>query len=220
MMKRILLLIALAAGLGMTLPHNAAADHQCAYGRITALGPNSISIFNRDDNEGVMTFTVDSRTRYTKWVTQGPWQQNIQYDSRLLDIGRLVAVHGGHDGRIPASWVQVATDVPYATGVRYDNDVRHHDIDAQRIDIDAPRRSRHDVDTPRHDIDTPRHDVDTPRHDVDKPRHDVDTPRHDVDTPRHDVDTPRHDVDTPRHDVDTPRHDVDTPRQDNDAPRH
>jgi hypothetical protein len=119
MIKRTFLLIALAAVLGTTLPHNAAADHQCVYGRITALGPYSISVFNRDDNEGVVTFTVDSRTRYTKWVTRGPWQQNIQYDSRMLDIGRLVAIHGGHDGRIAASWVQVATDVPYETVAHY-----------------------------------------------------------------------------------------------------
>jgi hypothetical protein len=140
MIKRTLLLIALAAALGTTVPQNAAANHECAYGRITALGPNSISVYVRDDNLGVVTFTVDSRTHYTKWITQGPWQQNIQfnrydrydrydrygryvryggYDVPLLDIGQLVAVHGGHDGRTAAFWVQVATDVP--------RDLRYHE---------------------------------------------------------------------------------------------
>jgi hypothetical protein len=120
MIKRTFLLVTLAALLGATVPHNAVADaHQCVYGRIVALGPNSISVFNRDDAEAVVTFTVDNRTHYTKWITRGPWQQNIQYDARLLDIGRLVAVHGGHDGRTAAFWVQVATDVPYETVVHY-----------------------------------------------------------------------------------------------------
>jgi hypothetical protein len=124
MITRTLLLVGLAAALGTTLPHNAAADHPCAYGRIKALGPTSISVFNRDDNEGVVTFTVDSRTHYTKWITRGPWQQNIQYDPRLLEIGRLVAVHGGHDGRTAAFWVQVANDEPYPR-VWFNHDERH-----------------------------------------------------------------------------------------------
>ena len=61
MIKRILLLIAVAALVGTALPKNTVAD-QCATGRITGLTANSITVYDRE----TLTFTTDSRTQYTR----------------------------------------------------------------------------------------------------------------------------------------------------------
>ena len=64
MIRRTVLLIALAAVAGATLPQNAAANYDCADRAYHRSDPNSITVYNKDDNEG--TFTVDSRTRFTR----------------------------------------------------------------------------------------------------------------------------------------------------------
>ncbi len=105
MIKRILFLIALAGIVATAAPTNAAAD-RCARGRITALTANSMSVY---DNE-TLTFGLDSRTRYTKWITQGRWQQQTDLSADALYVGELVYVHQRHDATDAARWVQIATD--------------------------------------------------------------------------------------------------------------
>lgn len=106
MIKRTLLLIALVAVVGMALPSKAVAGRG-ATGRITGLTATSISVQDRE----IVTFTVDSRTHYTKWITQKPWQEDTRIDPRALRLGRLVAVHPRRDDGSVADWVQIATDM-------------------------------------------------------------------------------------------------------------
>jgi hypothetical protein len=107
MIKRMLLFIALVATVGTALPNKAVAD-RCTRGRITALTANSMSVFEDE----TLTFTLDGRTHYTKWITNGRWQESTELNASYLDIGRLVYVHQRHDGTDTARWVQIATDVP------------------------------------------------------------------------------------------------------------
>ena len=102
MIKRMLLLVALAATVGIALPNKAVAD-PCLAGRITALTGNSISISGRE----TLTFAVDGRTRYTRWITQGPWQAHTHLTASSLYVGRLVYVHMRDDSSA-ARWVQIA----------------------------------------------------------------------------------------------------------------
>jgi len=119
MIRRTLLLAALAAVLGTTLPRTSDANYDCATGRITGVTGNSITIFDKETR----TFAVDSGTRFTTWPTNGGWQsitllsrRQLYCDSRLLDVGRLVTVHPRHDGTSVARWVQVAIDQPGDAG--------------------------------------------------------------------------------------------------------
>jgi len=105
MIKRMLLFVALAATAGTALPSRAVAD-RCTRGRITALTANSMTIFEDE----TLTFTFDSRTHFTKWITDGGWQSSTDATAWNLDIGRLVYVHPRHDGTNAARWVQIATD--------------------------------------------------------------------------------------------------------------
>ena len=107
MMKRMLLFIALVVTVGTGLPNKAVAD-RCTRGRITALTANSMTVFEDES----LTFTLDGRTRYTRWPTNGRWQSITELNAWSLDIGRLVYVHPRHDGTNAARWVQVATDAP------------------------------------------------------------------------------------------------------------
>lgn len=113
MIKRTVLLITLAAVVGTTIPRRAGANYDCMTGRITTVTGNTITVYDRESR----TFTVDSRTRFTAWPTNGGWQKIRMLDqrqlfcrSRLLDVGRLVAVHPRHDGTDAARWVQIAVD--------------------------------------------------------------------------------------------------------------
>jgi hypothetical protein len=106
MIKRMLLFIALAAVVGTALPGKAAAD-RCAIGRITALTGTSISVYDRE----TITFSMDSQTRYTKWITKGPWQQPTVFRPEMLDVGQLVVVHPRHDNGNIARWVQISADL-------------------------------------------------------------------------------------------------------------
>jgi hypothetical protein len=105
--------ITLAAVVGATLPRRTDANYDCATGRIIGVTGDSITVYDKETR----TFTVDSRTRFTAWPTQGRWQEirpletrELFCQSRVLDIGRLVAVHPRHDGTSVARWVQVAID--------------------------------------------------------------------------------------------------------------
>jgi len=111
MFTRSLLMAALAIGAGAVLPGRAAGD-RCIVGRVMALTPTSITVFHHE----TLTFTTDAHTRYTKLITQRPWQQSdhltpAQFLEGALDVGRLVAVHPRDDDPNVARWVQIATDV-------------------------------------------------------------------------------------------------------------
>ena len=111
MLKRLLLLIPLAVAIvGIVPPGQATAD-VCAYGRVTAITPTSISVFDRE----TVTYTLDSRTRYTRMITNWRWQSSTyitpaEFYAGALDVGRLVAVHMRHEEPGVARWVQIATD--------------------------------------------------------------------------------------------------------------
>ena len=106
MIKRTLLLIALAAIVGTAFPSRAVAGRG-ATGRVTDVTAASISVRDKE----IVTFTLDSRTHYTKWITHKPWQEDTRLDARALRVGRLVAVHPRKDDGSVADWVQIATDM-------------------------------------------------------------------------------------------------------------
>ena len=133
MIKRTALFITLAAIVGTTLPRKSDANYDCMTGRITGVTGNSITVYDRESR----TFTVDRDTRFTAWPTNGRWQAIARLDTRdhycdkaarrtwttytdqsgrLLDVGRLVAVHPRHDGTNTARWVQVAMDARLVDG--------------------------------------------------------------------------------------------------------
>ena len=106
MIKRLLLLAVLTSAAGMALPTKAVAGRG-ATGRITDLTATSLSVNDRE----IVTFTLDGRTHYTKWITQKPWGEDTRLDARALRVGRLVAVHPRKDDGSVADWVQIATDI-------------------------------------------------------------------------------------------------------------
>jgi len=106
MLKRMLLVLGLAALLGNAFASNTLAD-RCTTGRVTAVSATSISVYDRE----TITFAMDGRTQYTKWITKGPWQQSTEVHANVLDVGQLVVVHPRHNDANIARWVQIATDV-------------------------------------------------------------------------------------------------------------
>ena len=111
MIKRLLLLIPLAAAIVGTVPPDKAIADVCAYGRVTNISPTSISVFDREN----VTYTLDSRTRYSWMITNWRWQMSTyitpaEFEAGALDVGRLVAVHMRHEEPGVARWVQIATD--------------------------------------------------------------------------------------------------------------
>ncbi len=106
MIKRTILLIALAAIVSTALPTNVAAGREYV-GRITDVTATSVSVRSSE----IVTFTLDERTQYTKWITQKPWQEETRLQQGALKVGRLVALHArNEDGRV-AEWIQIATDM-------------------------------------------------------------------------------------------------------------
>ena len=82
-------------------------------GRVTAVSSTSVSAL---DNE-IVTLTLDSRTAFTKWVTQKPWEQDTRLSASALRVGQYVAIHRRREAVNAASWVQIATDVPALLGL-------------------------------------------------------------------------------------------------------
>ena len=106
MMKRLLLLIVVMSFVGVALPSKAIAGRDIV-GRVTDVTATSLSVRTRE----IVTVTLDSRTQYTKWITQKPWQEDTWLDARSLKVGRLVAVYPRNDNGSVAGWVQIATDM-------------------------------------------------------------------------------------------------------------
>ena len=106
MVKRTLLLLALAGLVSTALPGRAAAE-RCIIGRVKAMTPTSITVYDRE----MITFSVNYGTRYTRWITNGRWQASTELHAGDLDIGRLVVIHSRHSNDNVARWVQVATDM-------------------------------------------------------------------------------------------------------------
>ncbi len=106
MTTRTFFIMALTALVATALPSKAGAGRG-ATGRLTAVSAASISVQDKE----LVTFTLDNRTHYSKWITQKPWQEDARLDARALRVGRLVAVHPRQDDGSVADWVQVATDM-------------------------------------------------------------------------------------------------------------
>ena len=106
MIKRLLLLIVVMSFVGVALPSKAIAGRDIV-GRVTDVTATSLSVKARE----IVTVALDSRTQYTKWITQKPWQEDTRLDARSLKVGRLVAVHPRNDDGSVAGWVQIATDM-------------------------------------------------------------------------------------------------------------
>lgn len=106
MLKRMLLLLVLVSAVGIALPNQAAASKSLV-GRITDYNATSLSV--RDTE--ILTVTLDSRTTYTKLITQKPWQEDTRLSVGALSVGRFVAVHVRTDNPNVADWVQIATDM-------------------------------------------------------------------------------------------------------------
>ncbi len=102
----VLLLIILASVAGAALPSKAVAGRG-ATGRIIGVSATTLSVQDRE----VVSFTLDSRTHYSKWITQKPWQEDTRLDAAALRVGRLVAVHPREDDGSVADWVQIATNM-------------------------------------------------------------------------------------------------------------
>ena len=110
MLKHIVRLTAGAAVLVLAMQGTASAA-SAVTGRITSYGPTSISVLDKE----VVTLTIDSRTAFTKWVTQKPWEQDTRLTAAALRVGQLVAMYRRDDDSRVASWVQIATDVQSVT---------------------------------------------------------------------------------------------------------
>ena|SRR5215471_13572511 len=105
MLKKLALVVGTGAIVALAVPSNALASRTIA-GRITAYTPSSLSILDKE----TVTVGLDSRTVFTKLVTQKPWQESTQVDARALAVGRFVSVRVAEWGNV-AEWVQVATDL-------------------------------------------------------------------------------------------------------------
>jgi len=88
-------------------------------GRLTDVQPESPLVRTDDDAEvlvirtqaGEVAVTVGRRTRYLKWVTRQPWQQDRHSSASQLLVGKLVSVDVARDGaRLVARVVRIATD--------------------------------------------------------------------------------------------------------------
>jgi hypothetical protein len=106
MLKRTLLLLAMASAVVIALPDKAAAS-KTIVGRITNYSTTSLSVRDKE----VLTVTLDGRTTYTKLITQKPWQEDVQLGIARLRVGQFVTVHVRQDSPSVADWVQIATDM-------------------------------------------------------------------------------------------------------------
>lgn len=90
-------------------PLATAAEKRTVVGRVVDLRPETLVI--KTKREGVVSISLGSRTRYLKWVTRKPWQQDIRADASFLRVGRLVAVEvSTSDKRLFARVVRIATE--------------------------------------------------------------------------------------------------------------
>jgi hypothetical protein len=108
------------SGLLVPAPCSVAGDARTIVGRLTDVRPESRLARTEDDAEvlvirtrkaGELTVTVGTRTRYLKWVTRQPWQQDRRASASALRVGKLVSIDVVNDGeRLVARVVRIATD--------------------------------------------------------------------------------------------------------------
>jgi len=106
MTKGILLLIGVVGLIGAAVPSQAHDD--CFGGRVTDVTGTSLTVRHHE----TVTFTLDSRTHYTKLITQSPVQADTRLDARALYLGERVYVHPRSDNPSVARWVEITMDVP------------------------------------------------------------------------------------------------------------
>jgi hypothetical protein len=107
MMKRMLAMLVVVAAVGIAVPRQAVASDSFS-GRITNYTATSVSVRGQE----FLTVAIDSRTIFTKLITQKPWQEDTRLNARALSVGRLVVVHVRDEDPGLARWVQIATDMP------------------------------------------------------------------------------------------------------------
>ncbi|PYQ54700.1 MAG: hypothetical protein DMF78_04760 [Acidobacteria bacterium] len=101
-------------------PCGVAGDTRTIVGRLADVYPEISPVRSDDDAEvlvirtgkaGDVAVTVGRRTRYLKWVTRQPWQQDRRAKASALRIGKLVSIDVAKDGeRLVARVVRIATD--------------------------------------------------------------------------------------------------------------
>jgi hypothetical protein len=119
MTKGLCALLALS-GVLLAAPRTVAGDTRTIVGRLADVQPESRLVRTDDDAEvlvvrtqrgGEVAVTVGRRTRYLKWVTRQPWQQDRRATAAQLRVGKLVSIDAGKDGdRLVARVVRIATD--------------------------------------------------------------------------------------------------------------
>jgi len=119
MIKRLRALLGVSAILAIA-PCSVAGDARTIIGRLTDVHPESRLAPTDDDAEvlvirtrssGDVVVNVGTRTRYLKWVTRQPWQQDRRATASELRVGKLVSIDTGKDGdRLVARVVRIATD--------------------------------------------------------------------------------------------------------------
>jgi hypothetical protein len=107
MMKRMLAVFVVVSAIGIAFPNQAIASRSFK-GRISTFNGASLSVKGNE----VVTVALDSRTIFTKLITQKPWQEDTRLNARALSVGRLVVVHVRDEDPSVARWVQIATDIP------------------------------------------------------------------------------------------------------------
>lgn len=101
-------------------PHAMAGNTRTIIGRATEIRPEppisktdeaTETVVIKTKREGEVSVGVGSRTRYLKWVTRKPWQQDTRANASFLRVGKLVAVEVGVDEDRPiARLVRIATE--------------------------------------------------------------------------------------------------------------
>jgi len=78
-------------------------------GRVVSIDGNVLVVKTKHDE--TVTIQLGEATKYVKWITQKPWQQNTAADASFLRVGRLVEVETTPGERtMKARVVRIATD--------------------------------------------------------------------------------------------------------------
>jgi len=94
----------------LILAPSAVAGGRRLVGVIVGMNPHAVEISMSHGTS--RTIRVDNKTRYVKWVTHQPWQQNTRADVTLLRAGRCVSIELGAAAPDVAKVIRINTDEP------------------------------------------------------------------------------------------------------------
>lgn len=78
-------------------------------GRVVSIESDVLVVRTR--RAETVAIEIDATTRYSKWITQKPWQQSTRANASLLRVGRLVDVEAVPGERtIRARRIRIASD--------------------------------------------------------------------------------------------------------------